>query len=131
MVFSTFLYRAFTAHIPVAIASVLITGIPRCLRLPCAVVRERTTRDHQPFLGPCPFAFQPRLHPSGEHLDRNRAFLPVSHAHVGPSLYIACLTPRTYRLPGGFWSTPTPLIRRQRRLQVAYAGVAGHPQHIP
>src|SRR5215831_14603416 len=31
MVFSTFLYRAFTAHIPVAIAGVLIAGIPRCL----------------------------------------------------------------------------------------------------
>src|SRR5215471_14054794 len=131
MVFSTFLYRAFTAHIPVAIAGVLIAAIPRGLRLPRAVVRERTTGDHQPFLGPCPFAFQPRLHPSGDHLDRNRAFLPVSHAHVCPSLCSAGLTPRTHRLPGGFWSTPTPLIRRHRRLQVAHRRVTGHPQHIP
>src|SRR5215471_19627292 len=131
MVFSTFLYRAFTAHIPVAIAGVLIAGIPRCLRLPRAVVRERTTSDHQPFLGPCPFAFQPRLHASGEHLDRNRAFLPVSHAHVCPSLCLACLTPRTHPLPGGFRSTPTPLIRRQRRLQVAHRRGTEHPQHIP
>jgi hypothetical protein len=50
---------------------------------------------------------------------------------VCPSSCMACLTPRTHRLPGGFRSTPTPLIRRQRRLQIAHRRVTGHPQHIP
>src|SRR5262249_36122275 len=78
-----------------------------------------------------PFAFQPRLHAAGDHLDRNRAFLRVSHAHVCPSICIACLTPRTHRVPGGFWSPSTPLICRQRRLQVTHRRITGHPQHIP
>src|SRR5215471_5467512 len=57
--------------VTVAIAGVLIASILRCLRLPRAAVRERTTGDHQPFLGPCPFAFQPCLHASCDYLDLN------------------------------------------------------------
>src|SRR5262244_169535 len=69
MAFSTFLYRAFTAHITIAILGVLLGGIRRCLPLQCALVRERTTGDHQPLLWSRVFALQARLHASLDHGD--------------------------------------------------------------
>src|SRR5207247_9034145 len=51
----------------VAKAGVLIRGIPRGAWLQCPVVREGTTGDHQPLLGPCPFAFETRLDTSFDH----------------------------------------------------------------
>src|SRR5262249_25429427 len=84
VVFSTFLYRAFTAHIVVAIAGILIRGIPRGAGLHRPVVYEGTTGDHQPLVGPCPHAFETRLDTSSDHLNLHGAFLPVSHRHVCP-----------------------------------------------
>src|SRR5215471_18406187 len=76
MVFSTFLYRAFTAHVMVAVVSVLIGGIARGARPPWTGVRERLLGDHQPLLGSSPFALDARLHLASEHRDLHWAFLP-------------------------------------------------------
>src|SRR5262245_10105393 len=75
MVFSTFLYRAFTAHIAIAIAGILLTGLARGLCLQHPVVREGMTGDHQPLLRPGAFALQARRHPACDQLDLHRPFL--------------------------------------------------------
>src|SRR5215510_4492336 len=69
MVFSTFLYCAFTAHVMVAVAGVVIRGIARGTSLQRAIVCHRTTGDHQPFCGSGAFVLQARLHPAFDHLD--------------------------------------------------------------
>src|SRR5215467_9161425 len=76
MVFSTFLYRAFTAHILIAVAGILIGSIPRGTGLPRAVLRQGPSSDHQPLLGSRAFAFDPCLHPAPEQLDLHRPFSP-------------------------------------------------------
>src|SRR5947209_15032927 len=63
----------------VAVAGVLLGGIPRGTGLQGPVVRQGTTGDHQPLVGSGPFALDPRLHAACDHLDDYRAFLPVSH----------------------------------------------------
>src|SRR5437667_8957244 len=50
--------------IMVAVALVLIGGIPRGAGLQGTVVRERSPGDHQPLLGSRAFALDPRLHPA-------------------------------------------------------------------
>src|SRR5712691_9207077 len=115
----------------VAKAGVLIRGIPRGTGLQRSVVPSRTTGDHQPLLGPCPFAFETSLGTSFDHLDLHRTFLPVSHRQPRPPFRAERLSPRTHRLPRGLGTTAAPLIRGRRRLKVANRGSAGHPQHIP
>src|SRR6267142_1955686 len=99
MVFSTFLYRAFTAHILVTVAGVLLGGIPRGTGLPRPAVREGTTGDDQPLLGPRALTFQARLHSAPDHLDLYRPFLPVSHPQVHPGIHIEALAPLRHRWP--------------------------------
>src|SRR5215470_16597230 len=70
--------------IVVAIAGILIRGIPRGAGLHRPVVYEGTTGDHQPLVGPGPLAFETRLDTSSDHLKLHWAFLPVSHRHVCP-----------------------------------------------
>src|SRR5712691_1831559 len=130
MVFSTFLCRAFTAHVMVAVAGVLIGGSARGAGLQGTVVRERSPGDHQPLRGPRTFALDPCLHPAPEHLDLHRPFLAVSDRQVGPRIARECLAPLRYRLPRAFRAPSTPCVRGQRSLQIAYRGGAGHPQHI-
>src|SRR5215831_10004562 len=84
MVFSTFLYRAFTAHIMVAVAGVLISGIWRSLGLQHTRRRQGTTGDDEPLLGSSPFPLDPRLHPALDHLDLHWPFLPVTHRQMCP-----------------------------------------------
>src|SRR5215813_13447686 len=79
MAFTTFLYRAFTAHVMVAVALVLLGGIARGTGLQYPVVREGPTGDDQPLLRSRAFALDPRLHPAPDHLDLHRPFLPVAH----------------------------------------------------
>src|SRR5215510_14832152 len=95
------------------------------------VVRKKTTDDHQPLLGPCPFAFETRLNTACDHLKFYWTFLPVSHRQARPPLQVEGFPPRGHRLPWGLWPPSAPLIRRQGSLQVAHHGGAGHPQHIP
>ena len=70
----------------VAVAGVLIGGIPRGTGLQRPVVRQGTPGDHQPLLGSGAFALDPRLHPALDHLDLHRPFLPVSHRQVRPRI---------------------------------------------
>src|SRR6266852_3092977 len=86
MVFSTFLCRACTAHILVAIAAVGLGGIRRGLPLQRTVVREGTTGDDQPLLGSRAFPFEARLHTASDHLNAHRPFLPVAHRQSCPPL---------------------------------------------
>src|SRR5437868_5975461 len=48
----------------IAVAGVLLSGIPRGAGLQRPVVRERTPSDHQPLLGSQAFALDPRLYPA-------------------------------------------------------------------
>src|SRR6266487_3475620 len=118
MVFSTFLYRAFTAHVMVAMPSVLIGGIARGAGLQGAVIREGPTGDHQPLLGSDALALDPRLHPALDHRDGHWPFLAVSHRQMGPGRRIKPLAPIGYRLPGRFRPPSTPCVLGQRDLQV-------------
>jgi len=70
----------------IAVAGVLIGGIPRGTGLQCPVVRQGPTGDHQPLFRSGPFALDPRLHPAFDHLDLYRAFLPVSYRQVYPRI---------------------------------------------
>src|SRR5712691_13310931 len=108
MVFSTFLCRAFTAHIMVAMLGVLLGGIARGAGLEGPVVCQGTTGDHQPLLGSWVFALDPRLHPAPHHLDGHRPFLTVSHRQVGPRIDREALAPSRHRLPRGLRSPSTP-----------------------
>src|SRR2546422_1438057 len=114
----------------IALAGVLIGGIPRGTGLQRAVLREGPPGDHQPLLGSRAFALNARLHPAFDHLDGHWPFLPVSHRQAGPRLRIEALAPVRHRLPRGLGATAPPLIRGPWRLQVAHRGVARYPQHI-
>src|SRR4029434_6038607 len=114
----------------VAVALILIGGIPRGTGLPGPVVRQGPTGDHQPLCGSRPFALEPRLHPAFDHLDGHRAFLPVSHRQPPPGSRVERLAPLPHRLPRGFRAPSTPLVRRQWRLQVAHRGGARYSEHI-
>src|SRR5262245_38183568 len=116
--------------VPIAIADVLIGSIWRGLRLQCALVRKWTTGDHEPLFRSRPFTLQTSLHAAFDHLDFHWAFLTISHRQAPPGSRAERLAPIRYRLPRGFRSPSTPLIRGQRRLQVTNGGGAGHAQHI-
>src|SRR5881296_3795258 len=58
----------------VAVAGVLIRGIPRGAGLQRPVVRKGTTGDDQPLGGSCSFALQPCLHAALDYLNANRTF---------------------------------------------------------
>src|SRR4029450_3741692 len=70
----------------VAMSGVLIGGIARGTGLPCPLVRQRPTGDHQPLFGADPLALDARLHPTPHHLDLYRPFLPVSHRQMPPRI---------------------------------------------
>src|SRR5713226_6400788 len=110
MVLSTFLCRAFTAHIAIAVPAVLFRGIWRGLSLQDAVVRKETTGDHEPLLGSRSFAFQTSLHAACDHLNPNRPFLAVSHGEPPPRSRVERCAPLRHRLPRGFRSSSAPLI---------------------
>src|SRR5712691_2869037 len=115
----------------IAVAGVVIGGIPRGPSLQRALVRQRTTGDHQPFCGSGAFALHPRLHSACDHLDGHRTLLTISHRESPPGAGIERLAPRCHRLPWGFWPPTASLIRLWQRFQVAYRRGAGHPQYIP
>src|SRR5215467_15431984 len=117
--------------IMIAVVGVVIGSILRGAWLQRAIVRQRTTGDHQPLCGSGAFALHPRLHPACDHLDGHWPLLSVSHRACPPGVRIEQLTPNRHRLPGGLWTTTTSLIRRWQRFQVANGGIAGHAQHIP
>src|SRR5262249_18571890 len=114
----------------VAVALVLLGSIPRGMGLPCPVVREGPTGDHQPLLGARAFALEPCLYPVPDQRDRHRPFLAVSYRQMRPRIGRECLAPRRHRLPRGFRAPSTPCVRGQRRLQVTYRGGARDPQQI-
>src|SRR5215471_13577703 len=78
---------------------VLLGGIPRGTGLPCRIVREGPTGDHQPLLGARAFALEPCLYPAPDQRNRHRPFLAVSYRHVRPRLARECLAPLRHRLP--------------------------------
>src|SRR5215813_5096875 len=123
-------YLCWTEVVTIAIASVLIGGLRRALGLQRAGVRARTAGDHQPLVGSHPFAFEPRLHAAGDHLDFHRPFLTIAYRQPPPCMWGECFPPLRHRLPRGLRSPSTPLVHRQRHLQVANRGGAGHSQHI-
>jgi hypothetical protein len=123
-------YTRWSEIIAVAIAGIVIRGIPRGTGLHRPVVCEGTPGDHQPFVGPCPFAFETRLDTACDHLNLYWAFLPVSYRQVCPPSGAERLSPATHRLPRGLGATAAPLIRGQWRLQIADHGGTGHAQHI-
>ena len=131
MVFSTFLYRAFTAHVMIAIPGVLIGGIARGPAPQEAVVREWLPSNHQPFLGSRTFALDPRLHPAPDYLNLHWPFFPIAHRHVRPRLRIEVSAPLRHRLPRVFRATATPGLHGQRGLSIPNRRGAGHPQPIP
>src|SRR5262252_8360511 len=114
----------------IAVAGVVIGGIARDTSLQGALVRQRTTGDHQPLCGSGAFALHPRLHPACDHLDGHWPLLSVSHRACPPGVRIERLAPRRPRLPGWLWTTTTALIRGWQRFEVTHRGGAGHAQHI-
>src|SRR5260370_29969399 len=60
----------------VAMSGVLLGGIARGTGLPCPLVRQRPTGDHQPLFRAAPLALDARLHPTPHHLDLSWPFLP-------------------------------------------------------
>src|SRR5262249_7961303 len=59
----------------------------------------------------------------------NRTFLPVSHRQPCPPSRMKGFPPDRHRLPRWLRWPATPLIGRPWRLQVAYRGGAGRPEH--
>src|SRR5215813_12396856 len=114
----------------IAVAGVVIGGIARDTSLQWALVRQRTTGDHQPLCGSGAFALHPRLHPILDHLDGYRTLLTVSYRQSPPGSRIERLAPRRPRLPGWLWTTTTALIRGWQRFEVTHRGGAGHAQHL-
>src|SRR6516165_4828252 len=102
-----------TDVVTIAIASVLLGGIRRALRLPRAGVRERTSGDHEPLVGSRAFAFEPCLHPADDHLDVHRPFLAIAHRQPPPCMRVEGFPPLCYRLPRGLRSSSTTLVRRR------------------
>src|SRR5262249_50285063 len=62
--------------------------------------------------------------------DLHRTFLPVSYCAPHPPIGVERFPPSAHRLPGCFRASSTPLVQRQRRLQVTHRRGAGHSQHI-
>src|SRR5262249_50659893 len=124
MVFSTFLYRAFTAHIAITIAGILLTGLARGRCLQHTAVRERMTGDHQPLLRPGAFALQARLHPACDQLKLHWSFLAVAHRQPRPPIWLKGLPPGRDRLPRWLRWPAASLIGWPGGLQVADRGGA-------
>src|SRR5215510_12338633 len=61
----------------IAVAGVVIGGSARGTSFQGALVRQRTTGDHQLLCGAGAFALHPRLHPTLDHLDGYWTFLIV------------------------------------------------------
>src|SRR5215471_21019052 len=116
--------------IMIAVVGVVIGSITRGAWLQRAIVRQRTTGDHQPLCGSGAFALHPRLHPACDHLDGYWAFLTISHYQSPPGTGSEQLVPRRDRLPGGLWTTTTPWILGWQSFEVTNGGGAGHPEHI-
>src|SRR6266446_8765862 len=114
----------------VAVALVLLGGIPRGMGLPCPGVREGPPGDHQPLLRSRAFALEPCLHPAPDHLDLHQPFLAVPYRQVRPRIARECLAPLRHRLPRSLGGTSTPCIRGQRGLEVPHRGITGYPQDI-
>src|SRR5713101_6642863 len=108
--------------IMIAVVGVVIGSIPRGAWLQRALVRQRTTGDHQPLCGSGAFALHPRLHPTLDHLDGYRTLLTVSYRQSPPGSRIERLAPRRHRLPGWLWTTTTALIRGWQRFEVTHCG---------
>src|SRR5438552_18197707 len=106
----------------IAIAGVLIGGIPRGTGLQRAVLRQGPPGDHQPLLGSRAFALDSRLTPACDHLDGHWPFFTVSHRQACPRLRIEALAPLRHRLPWGLGGTATPSIRGPWSLQVSHWG---------
>src|SRR5215831_16137193 len=68
----------------IAVAGVVIGGLARGTSLQCALVRQRTTGEHQPLCGSGALALHPRLHPAFDHLDGYRTLLTVSDRQSPP-----------------------------------------------
>src|SRR5215475_2077708 len=96
----------------IAVAGVVIGGIPRGPSLQRALVRQRTTGNDQPFCGSGAFALHPRLHPACDHLDGHRPLLTIAHRESPPGSGSERLAPRRHRLPGWLWTTAASLRRR-------------------
>src|SRR5215211_74199 len=120
-----------TQVVMIAVALILIDGIPRGTGLQRAVIRQGPPGDYQPLLGSRAFAFQARLNTACDHLDGHWPFFTVSHRQACPRLRLEALAPLRHRLPRGLGGTATPLIHGPWSLQVAHGGVARDPQHIP
>src|SRR5262249_40390421 len=54
--------------VTIPMMGILVAGIRRRLPRQRTLVREGTPRDHQPFVRPCPFAFETCLDTSYDHL---------------------------------------------------------------
>src|SRR5712691_4408975 len=115
----------------VAVALVLIGGIPRGTGLPCPVVREGPPGDDQPFLRSRAFALDPCLDPAPDHRYLHRPFLAGSYRQVRPRIARECLAPLRHRLPRSLGGASTPCIRGQRGLEVPHRGITRDPQDIP
>src|SRR5438445_12576227 len=115
----------------VAIAGVLVGGIPRGTRLQRAVVRERTPSDDQPLFGYWPFAFEPSLHTAFDYLDFHRPFLAVSQCQPPPRIRVERSAPCCHRLPQRLRSPSTPLLLRQLSFEVPIRGSTRQPWHTP
>src|SRR4029450_11989237 len=96
----------------IAVALILIGGIPRGTGLQCAVIRQGPTGDHQPLRGSGPFALDPRLHPAPDKLDLHRPF--------SPSRTVKCV----HAWPGSAWRQSVTDCHGAfgRRPRPAYAG---------
>ena len=90
----------------VAVALVLLGSIPRGTGLPCRIVREGPTGDHQPLLGARAFALEPCLYPAPDQRNRHRPFLAVSYRQVRPRIARECLAPLRHRLPRSLEGKP-------------------------
>src|SRR2546427_6017422 len=99
-------------------SGVLLGGIARGTGLPCPLVRQRPTGDHQPLFRADPLALDARLHPTPHHRDLYWPFLPVSHRQMPPRIGGEALPPLPHGVPRSPWATTTPLI-------LAGRGVAG------
>src|SRR6267378_5640405 len=113
----------------VAMSGVLLGGIARGTGLPCPLVRQRPTGDHQPLFGADPLALDTRLHPTPHHRDLSWPFLPVSHRQMPPRIGGKALPPLRHGLPRSLGATTMPLILGWRGLEVTHRGGARDPQH--
>src|SRR5262249_21452161 len=68
----------------VAVALILIGGIPGSTGFPCPVVREGPPGDHLPLPGAGAFAFEPCLYPAPDYRNLHRPFRAVSYCQARP-----------------------------------------------